>query len=216
MTPLMLIGLWRRRSQSFLRAFWLYALGLHLAMTFVFPFPGFRGGLLHSAAALLPWWVALGVVGLDDCVDWVARHRRRWNAASAKWIFSAALLMVAVFLSLSIGLGNRVAAPTMPSVYRELLEKVPPDARVMINDPAQLYYFTGLGGVALPNETPAVILDIARQYDVGYLLLEEVTQDSPAAYSASPKLWSILTAPPDFLTPIPMGSPSVRLYAIHH
>ena len=80
MTPLMLIGLWRRRRDPFLLPFGLYALGLHLAMTFVFPFPGYRGGLLHSAAALIPFWAALGVAGLDDVVDWVARRRRRWNA----------------------------------------------------------------------------------------------------------------------------------------
>ena len=79
-TPLMLVGWWRRRRDRFLLPFGLYALGLHLAMTFVFPFPGYRGGLLHSAAALIPFWAALGVAGLDDIVEWVARRRRRWNA----------------------------------------------------------------------------------------------------------------------------------------
>jgi hypothetical protein len=80
MTPLMLVGLWKRRRAPFLRGFWLYALGVHLAMTFVFPYPGYRGGLLHSAAALVPWWAALGAVGLDDCVEWMARRRRRWTS----------------------------------------------------------------------------------------------------------------------------------------
>ena len=40
LTPLMLIGLWVKRRERLLRPFWLYALGLHLAMTFAFPFPG--------------------------------------------------------------------------------------------------------------------------------------------------------------------------------
>ncbi|MDX1991724.1 MAG: hypothetical protein SF029_05020, partial [bacterium] len=41
MTPFMLLSLWKRRQDSFLRGFWLYALGLHVAMTLVFPFPGY-------------------------------------------------------------------------------------------------------------------------------------------------------------------------------
>jgi hypothetical protein len=216
MTPLMLVGLWRRRGESFLRGFWLYALGVHLAMTLVFPYPGYRGGLLHSVAALAPWWAALGLVGLDDSVDWIARRRRRWNGGTAKWIFSIGLLAVAVYLSVLIGTRTSTSESTIPAEYSEVTEKVPPDARVMINDPSQFYYFTGLGGVVLPNEAPEVIVDIARQYGVGYLLLERVAPDERAAYAAPPKLWSILTNPPDFLTLIPMDNPTVRLYAIHY
>jgi hypothetical protein len=51
-TPLMLIGLWRRRSDGFLRGFWLYGLGLHFVMTVVFPFAGYRGGLPRSGGSL--------------------------------------------------------------------------------------------------------------------------------------------------------------------
>ena len=83
----------------------------------------------------------------------------------------------------------------------------------MINDPGQLYYFTGLSGVVLPNEAPETILEIARKYQVGYLLLEEVTSQDTAA--TSDKLWPILSSPPDFLTPIPLDNPTVRLYAIN-
>ena len=84
----------------------------------------------------------------------------------------------------------------------------------MINDPAQLYYFTGLGGVTLPNEAPEVILDIARRYDVDYLLLEGITEDGGAA--APRKLLSILETPPYFLTAVSLNINDVRLYEIHH
>jgi hypothetical protein len=213
MTPLMLFGLWRRRQNPFLRPFILYALGLHLAMTFVFPFPGYRGGLLHSAAALVPWWAALGVVGLDDALAWAVR-RRRWNKRSAMVVFSAALLAVAVFLSLTTALPNRVTAHPPPAIYSLLQSKLPPDARVMLNDPAALYYYTGMGGVVLPNEAPAVIADIAQRYGVRYLLLENVTADGRASSAASPALWPILTDPPAFLVPVPLERTDVRLYEI--
>ncbi len=149
MAPLMLVALWRRRALPFLRGFWLYALGLHLAMTFVFPFPGYRGGLFHSAAALLPWWTALGVVGLDDVVNWIAQRRRHWHTGTAIRVFSAALLGFALLLSLSVALARPQSSGT-PRLYQALAETLPAGSRVMINDPAALYYYTGFGGVVLP------------------------------------------------------------------
>ncbi|MBI1279354.1 MAG: hypothetical protein GC179_14595 [Anaerolineaceae bacterium] len=216
MTPLMLIGFWGRRRTEFLQPFWIYVVGLHLAMTFVFPFPGYRGGLLHSAAALVPFWAALSVVGLDAVVDWVARRRRRWNARSAKTVFSIGLVAMAILLSLRIGLPNRVPPRDTSPFYQALGAQLPPAARVMINDPAQLYYFTGLGGVVLPNESPDVIVDIARKYGVKYVLIEEVSDDGRSSNAITEKMVSILTAPPDFLVPMPFNVPNVRLYEIRY
>lgn len=216
MTPLMLISLLKRRGQGFLQPFGWYALALHGVMTLVFPFPGYRGGLLHSAAALVPWWAALGVVGLDDAVDWIARRRRRWNPAAAKVIFSVGLVGLALLLSLYIALPNRVSQHETPLVYRALSEKLPPDTRVMINDPAQLYFYTELNGVVLPNESPEKILDIARKYNVDYLVLEGINADGQTSDAASPKLWPILISPPEFLIPLPFDIPGFRLYEIRH
>lgn len=208
LTPLMLVGLWQRRGLPFLRAFWLYALGLHVAMTLVFPFPGYRGGLLHSAAALVPWWAALGVVGLDDVIAWVAARRRRWRVVTARRVFGAALALFALWLSLSVGLAGRVL-PGTPARYTALDRALPADARVMINDPSQLYYFTGRGGVVLPNETPDVIPEIARRYKVRFLLLE-----GPAA--TPPPLWSLYDRLPSFLTPVVVEGLDVQLYEIRY
>ncbi|NDJ62637.1 MAG: hypothetical protein GYB67_16050 [Chloroflexi bacterium] len=198
MTPLMLIGLWVRRRDPFVRPFWLYALGLHIAMTLIFPYPGYRGGLLHSAAALIPWWAALGVIGLDTVVDWLAKRRRRWNARTAKWIFSGGLVSLALLLSVSIGWNGRVPPRTQtPALYTALSERLPADSRLMINDPAILYHFTGFGGVVLPNADPDVIPEIARRYQIDYVLLE-----SRAATPA--RLWPLFDSPPDFLTELPL------------
>jgi hypothetical protein len=214
LAPLMLIALWKRRAEPFLRGFWLYALGLHIAMTLIFPFPGVRGGLFHSAAALLPWWMALGVVGLDDVIDWIAQRRRHWNRQVAKRIFSAALLAFGIFLSLSVSLPRRFSADT-PALYAVLMERLPPDARVMINDPAQLYYYTGIGGVVLPSEASDVIPEIARKYAIDYVVLESQMVNGQTVMAASDQLASILDAPPDFLSEIEIELPGVRLYAIN-
>lgn len=206
MAPLMLVALWRRRSDRFLRGFWLYALGLHVVMTLAFPFPGYRGGLLHSAAALVPWWAALGVVGIDDAVVWAARKRRRWNVPTAQQVFTVALVVLAVLLSANVGLRGRIPAGETPDFYKRLEEALPADARVMINDPAQLYYYTGMGGVVLPSEAAPAILDIARLYGISYVVLE---------YDGLPReLFSVWDTPPDFMTPVSFTSESVKVYAI--
>ncbi len=215
-TPLMLIGLWIRRHDPLLRGFWIYALGIHLAMTFVFPYPGYRGGLFHSAIALLPFWAVLGVIGLDKVIDWISARRRTWNPRTAQPIFSVMIIVVAMILTLSEVLPEhrRVKAHT-PSIYQELQGMLPDNARVMINDPAQLYYFTGLGGMVLPNEPVTIVPTIAREYEVDYLLIEGVQEDGLIS-AASAKFAFDVDDPPEFLSPIPLSRKDMRLYAILH
>jgi hypothetical protein len=169
--PLMLIGLWNRRDDRFLRPFALYALGLHLAMTFVFPHAGYRGGLFHSAAALIPFWMALGVVGLDDAVCWVAARRRNWKAPRAQFIFSVGLVLLGVVFSWNMAQMGRVR-DTTPTLFVQLDDALPADAVVMVNDPPQLYYYTGRGAVVMPNASVESIPLIAEQYGVTHLLFE--------------------------------------------
>ena len=207
MSPFMLIGLWRRRRDLYWRPFCGYALLLHVAMTFVFPYPGYRGGLFHSAAALIPFWTVLGLAGIDDAVGWVAQRRRRWQPQVAKVLFSFGLLGLAILLSLQTGMAGRiVASDTIPALYQELQQVIPPEARVMINDPAALYYFTGYGGVVIPNGDADAVRQIATQYAVQYLVLQ--------AGGMTDELAPLYNAPPAFLTPIPLTTPDVRLYAI--
>jgi hypothetical protein len=214
LAPLMLIGLWVKRREQLLRPFWLYALGLHLAMTFVFPFPGYRGGLFHSAAALIPFWMAFGGVGLDAAVDWIAKRRRRWNAAQAKVVFSIGIFLIA--LALSLVAAGRTANTPDTQRYSALGAALPSDARIMANDPSAIYYYTGRGGVVLPNEAPNAILEIAQRYGIDYLLIESQTLDDGRQVAAIPApLDPLLTALPPFLTPVSLpDAPELRLYAI--
>ncbi|MGQ9909825.1 MAG: hypothetical protein ACUVS2_13425 [Candidatus Flexifilum sp.] len=212
MTPFMLLGLWRRRSDPLIQPFALYALGLHLVMTLVFPFPGYRGGLFHSAAALIPFWAALGVDGLDAAVNWFGR-KRRWRIRQAQMIFGTALLGCAVVLTLNIAARSATtsSADAAPPLYRALLDTLPPDSRVLVNDPAQLYYFTGLGGAVLPNETPDIIPIIAERYAVTHVLIELDAQGQPLTPLP---FASIISSVPEFLDPVPLNIDSARLYAI--
>jgi len=215
LAPFMLIGWWLRRGHPLLRGFTALAIGIHVVMILVFPLQGFRGGLFHAVAALFPFWMAFGVLGLDAAVEWAAKRRRTWNAEQAKRIFSMAALGIGVLISLSV-VRSALAEDRqdLPNLYRELRAVLPPGARVMINDPARLYYHTGHGGVTIPNEPVQIVPEIANRYRIDYLVLEHVGDGgyiggAPAAFQFD------VNSPPDFLRAVTNeASSAVRLYQI--
>lgn len=199
-TLLILLGLWNRRKEPFFRGIWIFALGLHIAFAWVFTFPGLRGGFWHGSAALIPIWAIIGLLGLDDVIDWVASRRRTWRPQTAKPVFSVMMSVIVVILS--IYLSHRQNISSYPT--GELLAKLLPEgSRVMINDPAQLYYYTGIMGVALPNESPEIALKIAEIYNIDYLVLEENHVTEPLQFVQAP----------DFLIPVETELQGVRIYA---
>lgn len=210
--PFMLVGAWKLRSNRLVQPFLIYALGLHAAMTLVFPFPGYRGGLLHSAAALIPFWAALTVIGLDQVVERVARRRRHWNPATARRVFSTAMVAVAAGLTLMVASRGIVPGNAeRPALYTELLERLPPESRILINDPSLLYYQTGFGGAVLPNAPADVIPELARRYRLTHVVIE---LDAQGRSLTTQPLLSLADDPPAFLEFIPIEYPSARLYAI--
>ncbi len=76
-SPLIGVGLWRLRREPLYRPALLYFLVLFGLMTFVFTFPGPRGGLFHSGAALLPFFFPAALVGLDASIEAGARLQAR-------------------------------------------------------------------------------------------------------------------------------------------
>jgi 4-amino-4-deoxy-L-arabinose transferase-like glycosyltransferase len=169
--PLALLGAWRLRGKASVRCFAVYATLLHLIMTFVFAFPGYRGGLFHSAAALIPFWAAVTPVGLETAVAWAAR-RRRWRYTEARRVFSVATVILAFSLSVGLLQSRLGDWNTNAENYKELRAMLPVDAVVMINDPPALYYHTGLAGVVVPDASPDVVPEIAARYGVTHLRLD--------------------------------------------
>jgi hypothetical protein len=152
-----------------LSAFTVYAPLLFIAMTFVFTFPGTRGGLFHSGAALMPFWAALGALGVGDAVAVVARWRR-WRVGEATVVFSALLALWACGLGLSTLRGRALVWNNAGAYYARL--SLPTSAVVMSNDPPALYYFTGLPGVVVPNAPVERIAEIAARFGVTHVVLD--------------------------------------------
>jgi hypothetical protein len=164
----------RRRPTiaRFLRPLTLYAVLLLLVMSLVFTFPGQRGSLFHSSAALWPWSMALIPVGIERTVDWIARRRSTWRPRQAKRIFSVLFVVMAYLLTFAVA-ANDLEVETAAAVYQQVAATVPGNAVLMTSDPPGVYYHTGLPAVVAPNEPPAVMLEAADRYGANYLLLDQ-------------------------------------------
>lgn len=178
LSPLALVGGWHLRRHSLMRLAGLYGVLLAAVMTLVFAFPGARGGLFHSGAAVLPFVYAAAVVGLDQSIGWAAARRRHWDVVLARRVFGAGLVVMAVALSgfiyyrrvIKDNAWNR--ADLAYSAVAEWVQAQNPTATVMINNPPAYRYHGGGLSVVVPNESPQVMLAAARKYGVTYLVLE--------------------------------------------
>lgn len=198
--PFILIGLWTRRRDPFIQPFWIFALGIHLAFALVFPEAGIRGGFWHATAALVPIWAVIGLLGLDDFIEWLASKRQTWNPNLAKPVLSVGFVVMTMALSLQLSVRSLTDADGLALAVAEL---IPEDSRVMLNDPSQFYYYTGIMGVTIPNETAEIALEIAEIYDIDYLLLEDGFITVPLQFEQTP----------DFLIPLELDIDGARLYA---
>ena len=203
--PLILAGAWRlRRSLAVQTGALAWGL-LFLAMTFPFPFAGARGGFFHAGAVLQPLWWALAPEGLRAFTDWGAR-RRGWQPVRAYRIFAGGLAGLAFALSAFI-LWSRVIGADGPPLawgrsaahYRRVEARLQaqgalPGERVLVNNPPGYVLASGRPALAIPYGDSRTLLEVARRYDVRYLILEPNYRGGP--------LDSLYRSPPPFLHPL--------------
>ena len=177
--PLALIGAWYLRRHILVQLAAMYALLLFIAMTVIFAFPGARGGLFHSGAALLPFIYATAVIGLDRSVEWMADRRPRWRPKAAKRVFGIGLVVMAAALS-GFLYYQRVlkdnAWNSADSVYPAIVAWVAeqnPAAIVMIGNPPAYRYHGGGLSVVVPNNDLETVLQVMTKYGVDYLILDK-------------------------------------------
>lgn len=173
--PFALIGLWKlRRHPRYAPAF-IYGALLFGAMTFAFTFPGARGGLFHSGAALLPFVLPAALLGVDASVEAVARRLPHWQPEKSKPIFT--LLLVALILTLTAVLfQRRLATPQPELIYADIghwLTNSNSNSIVMVGDPPGFYYFTEQPAIIIPNGNAGDVLTAMRTYNARWLVLDE-------------------------------------------
>jgi hypothetical protein len=135
------------------------------------------GTFIHSAVALAPHSYVLALEGVVAAVAWAARRRRAWDEATASKVFVGGTVALAIATSVVFGLatvrGWDAVRQQRITVARELdaLGAAPTD-RLMSIDAAGFKYWSGHGGVVTPDDPIDTIGDVARAYDIRWLILE--------------------------------------------
>jgi hypothetical protein len=188
LAPFAAIGLWQLRGRIEFKPFFLYTILLLLAMAIAFTFPSMRGSMLHSSAALIPYFAVAVGPGLDASIHWVARRRSQWDEGTARLFFRWGFVGLAGGLSIFLYSQSvfgifAFGPPSIPvwnardaeyiAVGRELdVRGVNPLQPVMTVDPPSFVNETGRRSIYLPTEGPDAIFQAARQFDARYLVLE--------------------------------------------
>jgi hypothetical protein len=177
--PFSALGFWKLRRERLIWPFLLYAPLLFIAMTILFTFPGMRGGLFHSAGALLPFLFAAAGPGLDVCLRWAATRFRGWHARRAWTVFSTALVGMTVLVTVialwRAGVINQEWNQRYHSYAQVgdwLSDQGAAGAVVMVGNAPAFTWHTGHTAVAIPNEPLETILAVADRYDARYLVLD--------------------------------------------
>jgi hypothetical protein len=166
--------------------FLIYAVLLWLAMTLAFTFPSWRGSMLHSSTALLPFLAVAVPPGIDAIARWIARHRRTWDATQAGWVLRAGFTALAIFLSLflySQGVFGAVGGGAgdvslwnqrdseLASVALWLDSKAAPGDLVMDVDPPAFYNLSHRRTIMVPTEGVDAVFQAAQRYGARYLII---------------------------------------------
>jgi hypothetical protein len=216
LAPFVLVGAWvRRRSMDF-GPFFLYAAILFAASGLVFAVHVPYGTFLHSAVALVPYSFILGLEGVAMAAAWAARRRRGWEEKRAVRLFIAAALVTVVVNAATFAF----LAGRSWDEQRELrlqaaaaLDRAgaPATDRLLSADPGGFEYFTGRGGVMTPNDSLAVLREVATDYDTRWLVLERAHIVEPLVPILEGKARPDWIGAPIFVVPYsgpPTGDPA--------
>jgi Dolichyl-phosphate-mannose-protein mannosyltransferase len=184
LAPFMVVGGWLRRRSLDFGPFFAYAAILFgfSALVSAVHVPG--GTFIHSAIALAPYAYILALEGIVAGVVWIARRRPAWDVDQATRIFVGAAIGFALVLaatgSLLVPVNWAGRQARFETVAAALEQAGAADTdRVMSIDASGTKYWTGHGGVVLVNDPLETIEEVARAYDIRWLVLDR--NDSVAA-----------------------------------
>ncbi len=198
--PFTAAGLWRLRRNRLLWPFFVYLPALFVVMTFVFTFPGMRGGLYHSGAALLPFFFAASGPGLEAMLRSAARRLRGWRVRPAWKVFSSGLVLIAALLTVFALWRGGVLSGTwneQDGGYAEngqwLDARGAGQAVVMVGDAPGFAWHTGQPAIAVPNDPLDTVVAVAERYGARYLVLDSKRPRTTDALYAGEVLYPALS-----------------------
>ena len=162
-----------------LRPLALFALITFSVTTLVFPVATTAGTFLHSSGAIHALLIVASLVALDAIIATVGRHRA-WTRPVA-WLGPVLTAGTAMLLTISLLPGQSEDARAAEAAYAALPGRLaaagyplPSDGRPVISDHAiWLAWATGHRAIALPDERPSSVLDLAARFGGAPLLIIE-------------------------------------------
>ena len=177
LAPFMVIGAWRRRRSRDFGPFLAYAAILFAfsAIVSAVHVPG--GTFIHSAVALAPGAYVLALEGVAAAVAWIAARRRAWDRVTAERVFTAAAVGFAVVAGIAGSITTQAAWAGRRDDFQSVgaalnAAGAPASDRVMSIDASGTKYWTGHGGVVLVNDPLGTVQQVARAYDIRWLVLD--------------------------------------------
>ncbi len=186
LAPFALVGLWQVRKRVEFLPFLVYAALLYLAMTLAFTFPSWRGSMLHSATAFLPFLAAAVPPGIDAVIHGVARLRKSWDVRQAGRVFRAGFVLLAVLFSFllysqgvfgsvfggssTIALWNRRDSE-IAAISAWLDAHAAPSDIVLDVDPPSFYNTSHRSAIAVPTDSVEAVFQAAARYHARYLIV---------------------------------------------
>lgn len=181
--PLAIIGGWQKRHSVLIRVASLGWALTFLVMTIVFPFQGARGGFFHSSAIFQPLVWAITPIGLEKAIGWLGRLRH-WDIKSAQKYLSGGLVCLALLVSL-LAVKNRVIGEDIDNPAWNLTANkyvrieeflisngIEMKSVVMVNNPPGYFAANRHAAVSIPYGDFSVVIEVAKRYQAGYLILE--------------------------------------------
>lgn len=174
LVPLLVAALSLRRRPPLWPAF-LYPAVLLPVLVGAFPLLVLHGTWSRSFTAFLPAGYAGVALGMERLAEGLSRRftpdaPRRAHVPLLALAAAAALLVGLVAGSRQLG-----AVRSNPVLWQQVgdwvREHTPPDAAVMAQDPMAIALYGERPAVGIPYEEPPLLLQIARQYGVRYVVL---------------------------------------------
>jgi hypothetical protein len=183
--PFIITGWWVKKKDPRMVITVLYYGLIFVLMTVVFPFAGSRGGFIHSAAGVQPFFWAMVPIGLDRLLRWGER-KRGWHLDEARRVFQIGLVLIMVLLTSVIFYQrviekqNGISAWQVEenhyyTVYEELVanQNLKPDSVVMVKNPPGWFFVTGLPVIVIPDADELTMRNVSLQFNADILILEK-------------------------------------------
>ena len=175
--PLMIIGIYQYRRIWGVQVAVLGWVLLLVVESSLFPFASVNGGFFHAGTAFQPLWFALAPAGLETLLVRFSKNKNMLPRKAAL-LRSSLVIVVIVFSAMLVKIrvidtGWNEGEYLYQAVDKFLVDHGASSAEiVMTRNPPAYFIMTGRKAVVVPFGDVQTLLEAARKYGAGYVVLE--------------------------------------------